>query len=57
MPTTNYKSSWINEQHCGLEESLTLYLGIVNLFLKDFIVINSKSVSKGVGQACWYAHR
>lgn len=41
----------------GWKKSLSLYLGVVNLFLKDFITINSKSVSKGVGKACWYADR
>lgn len=41
----------------GWQKYLTLYLDIVNLVLKYFVIINFNSVSECVGQACWYADR
>ena len=57
MPTTNHESSWINEQYCGLAKISDLVSWCSKLVSKVLIVINFKSVSESVGQACWYADR
>lgn len=58
MPTTNYKSSWINQQYCELAKisHFTPYT-LLNLILKNFIRISLKSLSESVSQACQYAVR